>query len=139
MRSTFLLGFGASLSWWTCLLLILIAVLVFELGLISLRSAFFTSDEDVFQALEKDPDVKRRFEEAAAGELQQGWEGRVEKGKEAEREAARRVVQGWREREIEGILRKRGVGEEERDRGEGDGGDVNKVLSRGFGDVRPDK
>jgi phospholipid-translocating ATPase len=96
----------------------------------------------VFQALEKDPDVKRRFEEAAAGELQQGWDRKTNKAKDEEervREVVEKVMerdQERREREVGELLRKRGHGE---GRDEGvlmDGGDVNKVLSRGFGDVR---
>jgi len=107
----------------------------------SLRASYFTSDVDVFQALEKDPDVKRRFEEAASGELQAGWDRRTNKAKDDE-EKIKEVVekvkerdQERREREVGDILRKRGDGEERVGDG-GDGGDINKVLSRGYGDVR---
>ena len=107
----------------------------------SLRASYFVSDVDVFQALEKDPDVKRRFEEAASGELQAGWDRRTNKAKDDE-EKIKEVVekvkerdQERREREVGDILRKRGDGEERVGDG-GDGGDINKVLSRGYGDVR---
>jgi phospholipid-translocating ATPase len=132
--------FGPDVHWWATLILILLAVVTFEFATISLRSAFLTTDEDIFQALEKDPDVKRRFEEAAAGELQQGWDRKTNREKEQEGEI-RKVVekvsereQERREREVGEMLRKRGHGE--REEGVGHGGDVNKVLSRGFGDVK---
>jgi phospholipid-translocating ATPase len=143
VRDTFLRGFGASLTWWACLIIILLATIVFELATQSLRSAFFTTDEDVFQALEKDPDVKRRFEEAASAELQQGWDRKTNKQVD-EQERVREVVekvlekdQERREREVGELLRQRGDGEG-RDAGvlAEDAGDVNKVLSRGFGAVK---
>lgn len=88
------------------------------------------SDEVVFQQLEKDPSVKRRFEEASKEELQAGWEregkvvGVVDGDVDKEREK--------REREVGEMLRKRRDGEAEAV----DGGDVDRVLSRGFGDVK---
>ena len=96
--------------------------------------------------LEKDPAVKRRFEEASASELQMGWDRKTnrDKDKEAklmevvekvkEREAERR------EMEVDEILRKRVATVDfesaESRVGEENGGDVDRVLSRGFGDVR---
>jgi phospholipid-translocating ATPase len=74
--------------------------------------------------------------------LQQGWDRKTNKAKDGEervREVVEKVMerdQERREREVGELLRKRGHGE---GRDEGvlmDGGDVNKVLSRGFGDVR---
>lgn len=105
---------------------------MFELGTQSLRAAYFTTDVDIFQALERDASVKRRFEEGSAGELQMGWDRGRDGGKTVE-------VVREREREVTDLLRKRGDGGERGD-GEGkveDGGDVDRVLSRGFGDVRP--
>jgi phospholipid-translocating ATPase len=137
VRNTFLHLFGPDVHWWATLILILLAVTTFEFATISLRSAFLTTDEDVFQALEKDPEVKRRFEEAASGELQQGWDRKKDQ-EAAVREVVEKVSereQERREREVGEMLRKRGHGEEA-GMGLGDGGDVNKVLSRGFGDVR---
>ncbi|KAF2825589.1 phospholipid-translocating P-type ATPase [Ophiobolus disseminans] len=126
VRSTFLHGFGANLNWWLCLIIILLAVLVFEYAVEAVRVAWWPSDVDVFQALEKDEGVKRRLEEAASGELQQGWERGKGKGKGRE---------GEREREVKDLLRARGH-VEVKDGAEVDGGDIDKVLSRGFGDVR---
>ncbi|KAH6876262.1 hypothetical protein BKA58DRAFT_138213 [Alternaria rosae] len=147
VRNTFLRGFGSSWSWWLCLVLILLAVIVFELAVKSGAAAWWTSDTHVFQALERDPDVKRRFEEASAGELQQGWDrkgsqsrgegmglggGEIRVGGQEESEKEREERR--REGEIKDLIRNRVevVGAE----GMQDGGDVNRILSRGFGDVK---
>lgn len=50
--------------------------------------------------MEKDPDVKRRFEEAAADELQQGWDRKTNKSRDEE-EKVREVVEGIKKREEE--------------------------------------
>jgi phospholipid-translocating ATPase len=138
VRSTFLRGFGATWSWWLCLIVILAATIVFELGTQSLRAAYFSTDVDVFQALEKDPEVKKRFEEAAAGELQAGWERATNKEKEEEVrvEEAEERNQERREREVNELLRKRGDGERREEVVDLDGVQVDRVLSRGFGEVR---
>ncbi|KAF2011328.1 phospholipid-translocating P-type ATPase [Aaosphaeria arxii CBS 175.79] len=110
VRTTFVETFGRSLKWWLTLILILAGACIFEFGATALRAAYFTADEDVFQALEKDPGVKRRFEEAASGELQAGWE----RGEKSEEERVRGVVerlereaQERREGEVKELLRGR--------------------------------
>ncbi|KAF1966372.1 phospholipid-translocating P-type ATPase [Bimuria novae-zelandiae CBS 107.79] len=142
VRGAFFTRWGQSLTWWLTLILILASVHVFELAASSLRAALFPTDEDVFQALEKDPDVKRRFEEASAEELQAGWD-RETKMRE---EDVKQVVDGLRAKEeeqregvVREMLRQRGQGREEgRDTiGEEMGGEeINRILSRGFGRVR---
>ncbi|KAF2646143.1 phospholipid-translocating P-type ATPase [Massarina eburnea CBS 473.64] len=112
--------FGRSLSWWLSLLLILSSVLVLELGVAAVRTAFFPTDVAVFQHLEKDVAVKRRFEEAACEELQLGWE-REGRGDAERREGE--VVELLRNRKEGGA---EGLGRE----------DVENILSRGFGRVR---
>lgn len=92
-------------------------------------AAYLTTDEDVFQALEKDPAVKRRFEEAASEELQLGWD---KKSKEEKTEEQRR------EGEIKDLLSRRvevvdvGVVEGKKEERE----NVDRILSRGFGAVQ---
>jgi phospholipid-translocating ATPase len=142
VRNTFLHSFGSSLSWWLCLVLILLAVLVFEFAVQSLLAAFLTTDEHVFQALEKDPAVKRRFEEAASGELQMGWDRKTNKSRDAELKVEE-VVEGLREREeerregeIKDLLRNRVTAVEERHGGVEDGKEINRILSRGYGDIK---
>jgi phospholipid-translocating ATPase len=137
VRATFLQLFGRSLAWWCTLLLIIASVLILEFSVMALRAAYFSTDEDVFQALEKDPEVKRRFEEASAGELQAGWDRSSNKERQKE-ETTREVVEKVLERDQE--RREREVGEllRMRTRGEEEGGvvDVEQVLKQGYGDVR---
>lgn len=148
VRSAFLTGFGASLTWWLCLIIILLAIVVFELGVKALLAAFFPTDVDHFQGLEKDPLVKRRLEEAACEELQAGW-GRERKGKGDEVETVREVVKGIqaqeeerRENEVRELLRGRVEGPA---RSGSDGqfkevsaAEVDRTLSKGYGKVRRD-
>ena len=155
VRDTFLHGFGASSwPWWLTLILILAAVMVFEMATQAILDAFFTPDAFVFQVLEKDPNVKRRFEEEASAELQMGWaRDPKEVSKRAEEERVRAVVgmleereERRREGEVVEILRMReahAAGEEEEHvtmggggGGGGDGAEISKILSRGYGDVK---
>ncbi|KZM24756.1 ATP binding [Ascochyta rabiei] len=147
VRDTFLRGFGASLTWWLVLIIILLSVIVFELGVQALLTAFFPTDEDHFQVLEKDPDVKLRFEEAAAAELQQGWDRKTNKHRDEE-EKVREVVEEMkqkeeerREQEVKDLLKSRVEilemdGSPERGEAAGTSVDVNKTLSTGYGKVR---
>lgn len=150
VRSTFLRGFGASLTWWLVLIIILLAIIVFELGVKALLAAFFPTDEDAFQILEQDADVKRRFEEAAAEELQMGWDRSTNRRRD-EQEKVREVVEGMqmqeeerREREVKELLKGRvevveADGSPERSGAAGlEEIDVDKTLSKGYGKVRRD-
>jgi len=152
VRNSFFNTFGRSLAWWLTLILIVCSVLIFEIGTSTLRSVFFTTDVDIFQALEKDPLVKRRFEEAASMELQQGWDRENSKRKRTseeirreEEELRKNEEEERREGEVKELLRNR---VEELDVG-GDGTaaddagpnrrrseNVEEMLKRGFGRVR---
>jgi phospholipid-translocating ATPase len=114
----------------------------------SLLAAYLTTDENIFQALEKDPLVKRRFEEAAAEELQMGWDRKTNKtrddqlrGEEVVEDLRVREEQR-REGEIKHLLRNRVTavdpddGSHDRVSGVQDGVEINRILSRGFGDVQ---
>lgn len=128
-------GFGKSILWWFTLIFIILAVLVLEIAVSAMRTALWPTDADVFQELERDLKVRKRFEEAAQVELRQGWEaaavaeaakGRKAKGKKipslkpkissfelrrGDRERKRQEVaereQDRRERDVEEILRNR--------------------------------
>lgn len=65
---------GHNLLFWVVLLLAVIAVIAFETTTSILRALFFPTDVDIFQEYEQDLDIRKRFEEAAASELQQGWD-----------------------------------------------------------------
>ncbi|KAF2190114.1 phospholipid-translocating P-type ATPase [Zopfia rhizophila CBS 207.26] len=141
VRDSFFESFGRSFTWWLTLILILSCVAVFEL------------DTDIFQALEKDPQVKRRFEEAASSELQQGWDRKSNKDRD-QKERVREVVEKLerneeerREGEVKELLRNRVQEQEvegqEQEAGrvaaeEGSREDVDRILARGFGRVRED-
>ena len=66
--------FGRNPLWWLTLILIVVSVCILELILKTLRAAIWPSDVDIFQALERDIEARKRFEEAAADLLQQGWD-----------------------------------------------------------------
>lgn len=70
----FLHHVGHNLLFWIVLLISVTAVLLFELTVSTLRALFFPTDVDIFQEYEQDLDIRKRFEEAAASELQQGWD-----------------------------------------------------------------
>ncbi|KAI9678592.1 MAG: hypothetical protein M1817_005649 [Caeruleum heppii] len=65
--------FGDTALWWLVLILVIGSCVVFEVGIISLRSSWFPTDADLFQVYEKDEATRRRFDKAASSELQQGW------------------------------------------------------------------
>jgi phospholipid-translocating ATPase len=142
VRATFLQGFGASVTWWACLITILLGVLVFELATKALIAAFFPTDEDTFQALEKDPAVKRRLEEAAADELQAGWDrGAAQKsagGAPLLPQTQRRLSEEERREEVvKQMLRNRVEVVDPESSPERSGpGEVDRILSKGYGRVR---
>jgi phospholipid-translocating ATPase len=144
VRATFLQGFGASVTWWACLVTILFGVLVFEFATKALLAAFFPTDEDVFQALEKDPAVKRRLEEAAADELQAGWDRgaapRLDGSGELSlprRQQRRLSEEERREEVVKEMLRNRvEVVDPESSPERGGPGEVDRILSQGYGRVR---
>jgi len=74
VRHAWFVGFGRNPLWWLTLLLIVLCTAVLEFDVASLRAAWVPTDVDIFQELERDVEVRKRFEEAAALELQQGWD-----------------------------------------------------------------
>jgi phospholipid-translocating ATPase len=89
----FLHQFGTNLLWWLVLILTLAALIVLELGVSSVRKAFWPTDTDVFQEFQKDKFIKKRFEDTAGGE------GEVEMGREG-----KSSVDAEREGEIQELL-----------------------------------
>ncbi|RAH85649.1 haloacid dehalogenase-like hydrolase [Aspergillus japonicus CBS 114.51] len=89
---------GHDLAFWAVLLVTVVSVVAFEMTVSALRALFFPTDVDVFQEYEQDLDIRMRFEEAAASELQQGWDHGKKKSsfelarEEAEMEAKERQV-----------------------------------------------
>ncbi|TVY82511.1 putative phospholipid-transporting ATPase [Lachnellula suecica] len=68
VAGSFLHRYGTNLLWWLVLFLTLAALVVLELGVSSVRKSFWPTDTDVFQELQKDASIRKRFEDAARGE-----------------------------------------------------------------------
>lgn len=73
VRHGFLERFGRNIMWWLVVILAVSAVLLFEIVVRTAKAAWKPTDVEVFQILEKDPDVRRRFEKSSVGWLHQGW------------------------------------------------------------------
>jgi phospholipid-translocating ATPase len=105
VKSGFLERFGRNGLWWLTLIVIVLTFLLFELAIKSLKAAFFPSDVNAFQVFERDPVMRRRFEESAAPLQQQSRKlpnqgsGSVDENKVA--------AEADREARIQAILRKR--------------------------------
>jgi phospholipid-translocating ATPase len=74
VRHGFLERFGRNILWWLVVILSVAAVLLFEIVVRTAKTAWKPTDVEVFQMLEKEPDVRRRFEESSGGWLYQGWQ-----------------------------------------------------------------
>ncbi|KAJ5155192.1 hypothetical protein N7492_007995 [Penicillium capsulatum] len=98
----FIYHVGHNLLFWVVLLVSATSVLLFELTVSTFRAFFFPTDVDIFQEFEQDLDIRKRFEEAAAAELQQGWDHGTKKSSlELTREA---VEMEARERQVQELL-----------------------------------
>ncbi|KAJ5513123.1 ATPase P-type K/Mg/Cd/Cu/Zn/Na/Ca/Na/H-transporter [Penicillium fimorum] len=105
LPSNFIHHSGHNLLFWTVLLLSVSGVLLFEFTVSALRAFFFPTDVDLFQEYEQDLDIRRRFEEAAASELQQGWDhGTKRSSFEIARENAELAEIDARERQVRELL-----------------------------------
>lgn len=103
--TNFLQHSGHNLLFWLVLLLSVMAVILFEFTVSTLRALFFPTDVDIFQEYEQDLEIRKRFEEAAASELQQGWDhGNKRSSFEIARENAQRAEMDARERQVRELL-----------------------------------
>ena len=119
VNDAFLERFGRQGTWWLTLLLSLCTLSVIEVIFRVFKAAYFPSDTDVFQGLEKDPEMRKKFEEAARLELHQGWEesdmlqdGEADEGTlmSLEDRQKQEAEQLRRENEVEEMLKLRGQG-----------------------------
>ncbi|KIX08736.1 uncharacterized protein Z518_03393 [Rhinocladiella mackenziei CBS 650.93] len=102
VKRGFLDQFGRNPLWWITLLLIILVICLLEVIIKAVTAAFWPSDIDIFQGFEQDREVRKRFEEAAADLLQQGWDRGTKKSSlELTREAA---VQAEREAQVQELL-----------------------------------
>ena len=65
VRDAFLDNFGRKLKWWTTILLELVALIVIELVVQSIRRVYFPTDQDLMQRIEQDHDVQDIFKDNA--------------------------------------------------------------------------
>ena len=94
--------FGRSVSWWATLIVVVLGVVLFEVVVKAVRMRGWPSDTEVFQGLERDEGGKRRFEESAAGLMQEGSRGGEKKESvEVEREVNE---QEEREKQVQELL-----------------------------------
>jgi phospholipid-translocating ATPase len=110
VRNAFFTGFGRQGLWWVVVIFSTSTCILFELAVRALKNAFFPTDVETFQALEKDLDVRKRFEEASAPWMQAGWDhGTKRSSLELRHDAAE---QAKREREVQELLNRPRVMEE---------------------------
>ncbi|KIW90861.1 uncharacterized protein Z519_08644 [Cladophialophora bantiana CBS 173.52] len=96
--------FGRNLLWWITLLWTISAVCLLEVTIKAVSAVVWPSDVDIFQGFERDREVRKRFEEAAADLLQQGWDRGTKKSSlELARAAAE---QAEREAQVQELLNK---------------------------------
>ncbi|KAK4553933.1 drs2 neo1 protein [Recurvomyces mirabilis] len=142
-------GFGRSALWWLTLLVAVMAPLAFEVAIRALKNAFFPTDVEIFQVLEGDLSIRKRFEEASAPWLQAGWRRGTKKSSvELQRDAE---LQAKREGEVQDLLNRPRVMEEGKNSMRVDteemaimvddgaarpSTDIREMLSRGYGKVR---
>ena len=127
VRGNFLEQTGHSLSFWLVLLVTVVAAVVFEVAVSAVRANLFPTDVDIFQEYEQDLEIRRRFEEAAAMELQQGWDRGSKKASfELAGDAAAEAENGAQaaEAEVVGETAPKTNAEDERER------QVQELLSR---------
>lgn len=65
--------FGSEANWWLTFILGVAACLLLDVAVITTRVAFWPDEDDVFREIEKSRDMRKRLEEEASDELQQGW------------------------------------------------------------------
>lgn len=68
VKNNFIHGYGADLQWWLAICITLASFVVFELAVSSVRKTWWPTDTDTFQVLQKDPVIKRRFEDTVRHE-----------------------------------------------------------------------
>ena len=104
VRHGFLARFGRNVLWWLVVVLAVAAVLLFEIVVRTAKAAWKPTYVEVFQALEKNADVRRRFEESSVGWLHQGWDESSLRVEQAFGGGAVKTEQEKREEEVGELL-----------------------------------
>jgi phospholipid-translocating ATPase len=95
---SFIDGFGGDLLWWLVIFLALASLILFEIGVSSIRKSFWPTDTDVFQELQNDKLIRDRFEETIRREAE-GSVTEIEMGREV-----KSSMEARREDEIQELL-----------------------------------
>jgi phospholipid-translocating ATPase len=95
---SFIDGFGRDFLWWLVIFLALTSLILFEIGVSSIRKSFWPTDTDVFQELQKDKLIRERFEETIRREAE-GSVTEIEMGREV-----KSSMEARREDEIQKLL-----------------------------------
>ncbi|KAA8900188.1 phospholipid P-type ATPase transporter [Sphaerosporella brunnea] len=101
--------FGRDLSWWLVFFISIAVCVLFDILLITVRNAFWPTDVNIFQEIEQDSEMRKRLEEAASEELQQGLnrDSKIPRPTSRETEVMeildrpREMEEGWRMRKAE--------------------------------------
>jgi len=96
--------FGRSLQWWAVLFVTVSATMLWELMVASLRKSFFPSDANIFQELEKDPVIRKRFADAVEGNNTSTDSPAGDVERLGEKEVGKRSEEVRREREVQELL-----------------------------------
>ncbi|RFU72299.1 atpase, p-type, phospholipid-translocating, flippase [Trichoderma arundinaceum] len=75
VRDSFIHNFGNKLSWWTALLLGLVAPIILELVVQAIRRVYWPTDQDLMQRIEKDAnskDILTKYAAEGAGDIEAG-------------------------------------------------------------------
>lgn len=127
VKGAFFNGYGNDLAWWATLAVILVAVAVLELSWRSLRWVIGDhhwtlasvigfeikfalpgpTDAEIFQSLERDPVMRRRFEDAARADMPYSLPPSEDVADEVMTDEKK--TQAQREQEIEELMRRRGL------------------------------
>lgn len=111
-------NFGTDASFWATILVVIGIAAVFDILLRLVREKFLKTDTDVFQELEKIPEVRQRLEDEAFSEMANSMAGKVdedelaERRRERKRDVIKRTLKFRKstrdyEREVEEILERR--------------------------------
>ena len=107
VRWGFVSDFGPMLEWWLTAWSCVTAFLIFDCLVSYLRKIFYPSDTDVFQELEKDPVIRKRFEEVTVDVLNEKQMGRKSLEAAERKEAMDEMEERRREDEVSELLRAR--------------------------------
>ncbi|KAG0649013.1 Phospholipid translocase [Hyphodiscus hymeniophilus] len=86
IKGDFIHGYGSDFQWWLAIVITLFSFIIFETAISSIRKTWWPTDTDTFQVLQKDPVIRRRFEDTVKSEEQ--GKGGVEMGRDEKRTSA---------------------------------------------------